>query len=1624
MRQQHKFISWLLACCLVVGSSAVSFPKEVLASGAVLPSGTTSEEQWGVNAVGAVDFSEYYTRKHGVNAEPLTIAVIDTGIHAENRLFDGKLICAKNFTSDNGGVETDVSDIALGHGTFVSTIILDTVGSCNVKLMPIKVIGDDYSPSVQDIANAVDYAVANGAKVINMSMGSVTNVPSLATDSPLQKSIQAALERDVFVVAAAGNDRLDMDAGDTTVIPAEVPGVFTVSAIDKYDALWTEITEENQGSNYGTAVDIAAPGVRVGGFRGGDADVGLSYDSGTSFAAPHVTGAAALLRIADPTLTVPQLKQKLTDGAKNLNVTAEDERYFGAGKIDINGLIYPQTLETTLTVSKQAVNQGENVTFTLSANDIIREAKIQIDGTSYAMTDDGSHQTFTYTKTMRKSGTNSVEVTATGYANSIQTKSASVEVTPTGNAAQPDTSWYNTTDTTFTLYTAGELFGLAQIVNGTAPGIARDSFFGKTILLGTDIDLGNTEWIPLGTGRWDSALGSGIFFEGTFNGLYHSIRNLLITGEHDGEHDYIGLFGDIYHATICNLGIESGSIESTKAVGVIAGRSSSSSIIQCYNKVDVSAKSQVGGIVGSNNSTVIDGCYNTGNVTGTGSKIGGIVGYGTSQRISNSYNTGKITATDTAGGIIGEGRDGIDNEKISIYNCYNTGDIIASGGFAGGISGELVDSGIHTCYNKGEVIGAGDTGGIVGWMARYHQSNVSMSYAFNIGNVSGTVEGTGGLVGSLDEGAKIDSISWYLKTDAINTDIPAVGVGEQVGSENSYTSYLLSDLSRGRDNITKRGIYYKWENVSGSPKLVMPERTLTWITPGLYDSTWPEGKGDGTAEAPYLIDNEREFAAFAVLVNSGRTFSIEHIKLNADLDLSPYQWTPIGCDIDNGFYGKFDGNNKTIRGIVVRANILGGVFGQMRTSAQVKNLTVNGIDIIISGSNAGGIAANVDNATIENCHVKGGKIQSDAGTGYAYVGGIAGDLSSAKIINCSNTADVIAQAAVAGGILGNGLGLGFTPTYIKNCYNAGKVSAKDSVGGIVGEQSSEMTVQNVYNSGLVNATGTQKGAVVGLCNGEIADAYFLQTDDVNTGLEATGNTSDQKNHCTAFDTTGTLKTAVGASTTLIDALNSKAVTGYRAWVGAGSPFPSFGEYLPNGYTLTFQSNGGTQIDPQNVWEGKAAVTPADPEKQGYVFGGWYTDRALTASWDAEAPVVRNLTLYAKWTAGTSAYTVEHYRQDVTGDGYTKVDADTQNLTATTDTTATAVAKEYTGFTENTAHEARVPSGTVAANGSLVLKLYYDRDTYEVSFDLGEVAGDAPPAQTIRYGGTAQVPEAPTREGYIFDGWYTNDGMTEKWDSDAEVTEALCLYAKWTAAEASYTVEHYQQDAVGDGYTKVNSDTENIASSVGAEVTAVAKEYTGFVENTTHADRIASGTIPAGGTLLLKLYYDRKTYGVSFDLNGAEGTSPEVQSVRYGANAALPNEPKREGYNFAGWYQEEACETEWKFETDTVKKELTLYAKWEPIFINGFQLEIHAQKQDETTVNIQVQNRGEAIGATVFIAEYDENHCLQKVTMRVDTIPTEGYPIAYTLEKTTNQIGIFVWDAQAENLVPLCGNQSI
>ena len=201
------------------------------------------------------------------------------------------------------------------------------------------------------------------------------------------------------------------------------------------------------------------------------------------------------------------------------------------------------------------------------------------------------------------------------------------------------------------------------------------------------------------------------------------------------------------------------------------------------------------------------------------------------------------------------------------------------------------------------------------------------------------------------------------------------------------------------------------------------------------------------------------------------------------------------------------------------------------------------------------------------------------------------------------------------------------------------------------------------------------------------------------------------------------------------------------------------------YEVTFDTQGGTSAEKQSVEEDGFA-TPPQTARAGYTLVQW--------SWDFSAPITENVRITASWRANKDTpYTVEYYLQNLEDDGYTKEES--IQKAGETDSTATAEIKAYEHFTHI---PMETENGTIDGNGSLVLKVYYTRNAYTVTFHgNGGLLAGGEEFQTVKYGGCAVAP-VYEREGYSLTGF----------DKELSfISENINASAEWKINEYTLTV---------------------------------------------------------------------------------------------------------------------------------------------------------------------------------------------------------------------------------------------
>ena len=271
------------------------------------------DQQWGLTAIGAPSVWSI-TRGAGV-----TVAVLDSGSGPHPDL-DANLDAGRTMfgSIDSAGV-IDV-DLA-GHGSHVAGIIAavadNALGGSGVapqtRILPIRVLDSLGSGDSKDVSKAVRFAVDSGVKVINLSLGGATESTTLTA------AIQYAVDHNVLVVAAAGNGAAD----STPKWPAASDLALAVTAVDRNNG----VTSFDQRGDY---IDLAAPGSLILSTASND----YKIQSGTSMAAAFVTGAAALLFAAQPSITALQVRDILQRTATDIGAPGRDTT-FGYGLVNL-----------------------------------------------------------------------------------------------------------------------------------------------------------------------------------------------------------------------------------------------------------------------------------------------------------------------------------------------------------------------------------------------------------------------------------------------------------------------------------------------------------------------------------------------------------------------------------------------------------------------------------------------------------------------------------------------------------------------------------------------------------------------------------------------------------------------------------------------------------------------------------------------------------------------------------------------------------------------------------------------------------------------------------------------------------------------------------------------------------------------------------------------------------------------------------------------------------------------------------------------------------------------------------------------------------------------------------------
>ena len=755
--------------------------------------------------------------------------------------------------------------------------------------------------------------------------------------------------------------------------------------------------------------------------------------------------------------------------------------------------------------------------------------------------------------------------------------------------------------------------------------------------------------------------------------------------------------------------------------GCLFGNVWGATIQNCNVTGEVNGYNYSGGIVGyANDNTHILNCSFQGNVEGNGQDRGGIVGSTSiGCDVSGCFVTGTVTGGNCVGGIAGNGVG-------TIKNCYALADVTAAGDSAGGIAGYAYNLSIENCYYSGKVSSNGNAGGIAG-IARNSGIQNCVSLAERVTGVWQVNR----IAGGNHNATLTDNYAWS-GTKINGNPVSADDAGGVNGAKLTYENGTLSPQFNAIFNDTDSA----WDFTDNG----LPILKNTGGTQSAYLPPYLTGEGfygKGTEKNPYEIRNVNDLKLLAEKVNGGVTYKDKYFKLTADINLNDTAWTPIGGTvINNGkdakpFKGTFDGDGYKITNLKVTGNSNNaGLFGYTQ-DATIKNCNVTGE---VKGFNdVGGIVGNADGKTqILSCSFRGDVTGEDS-----YIGGIAGS-ARGTIKNCYALADVTARDRIAGGIAGGTYNL-----TIENCYYGGDVLAKNYAGGIAGvmdsTSGSSTTIKNCVSLAESVTAGINS---VNRIAGGVRDNINLIN---NHSYNRTKLVIDSK---PAYPTGGAGNDVIGADVYISNGRVMKDVQ--KGEVFAWTGFDKAIWYIPTEAGKLPSLQKGTYPDLPNL---PSVDLTIDKTPQHF------TTRNIGNGF-----VVK---VTSEGTLNESIEFTKEYRLHDTTDAWKSA---VPNTAGTYDVKITRAAD---GDINPFACE--IPEGLVltkkrsSSSGAAT-------QTYTAQFDTN--GGSAVDKVKTDKNGKIERPADPTKEGYIFVGWYSDSKLTKPFDFSAELTANSTLYAKW------------------------------------------------------------------------------------------------------------------------------------------------------------------------------------------------------------------------------------------------------
>lgn len=380
----------------------------------------------------------------------------------------------------------------------------------------------------------------------------------------------------------------------------------------------------------------------------------------------------------------------------------------------------------------------------------------------------------------------------------------------------------------------------------------------------------------------------------------------------------------------------------------------------------------------------------------------------------------------------------------------------------------------------------------------------------------------------------------------------------------------------------------------------------------------------------------------------------------------------------------------------------------------------------------------------------------------------------------------------------------------------------------------------------------------------------------------------------------------------------------------------YAKWIGDVYTVTFDTQGGSPVEAQQVSRDQFVTRPEDPTREGHTFKGWYTAKSGGSKFSFTTGIKEDKVIYAQWTINEYKVTFEKNGGTVTITPNPKTVKYGESCTEPTDPKKTGY--DFGGWYSTPDFSGKPWNFTDdKVKGDMTLYAKWTTSKYTVTFILATSAAGAamPEAVAVEHGERISEPAGPeaAEEAYKFIGWYTSSTGTTLFDFEQPIIkDDTKVYAKYSNL-TSGKIYRIQFNANGHG----SAPAAKTQLAKGDKISQPIPTATGYTFGGWYRDAACSegqkwdfDTDTVAKSQILYAKWTINSYTLSFDSQG--GSDIALQTVQYKEKAMAPANPTKEGYDFGGWYKEAECANAWDFDTDVVTDNTTLYAKWTGVVV--------------------------------------------------------------------------------------------